>query len=200
MTPRTWWTVPRKIGAGFVATITFAAAVVTFLPRVTVDVTAPETPSDSFSSAFVARNGGIVPLWHVSFFVGICAAVLEVTTADKRTVRMNLVGTPDRPVDPTTTTGCVTPNGSRYSAPPWQNHRLTIDEPFSAELSDVLPALLGAPPQKGWVYRMKDADITIITSFDPWFIPYNRRAEFRFTAKEQMDGTLRWFPRTLDNR
>ena len=76
----------------------------------------------------------------------------------------------------------------------------TIDEPFSAELKDVLPALLGAMPQTDLVYRMKDADITIITSFNPWFIPYNRGAEFRFTAKEQTDGTLRWFARTLDNR
>ncbi|HZC57467.1 MAG TPA: hypothetical protein VE396_15715 [Xanthobacteraceae bacterium] len=82
--------------------------------------------------------------------------------------------------------------------PPWSNHRLAPDEKYSGSLADM--NLLGLQKNGPLSYIINDADITIVIKFSPWIIPWETKSEFRFVTEKQPDGTLRWIPRTLDNR
>ena len=75
----------------------------------------------------------------------------------------------------------------------WANHRLAPDEKYTGSLADM--HLFGLS-----MAQINDADITVITTFEPWIIPLTVKTEFRFVAVKQPNGAFRWFARTLDNR
>jgi hypothetical protein len=190
--PKKEWTQFRKLVAvvlGLATLLGVPAAIVVFWPRVTVDILAPENPLNALSAPFVVTNIGIMPLRNVSFSMGVCRITLKMPNGSP----LNIVGTPDHPIDPSTPR-CATSNGARFATPSWSNHRLAPDERYSGNLAD--PHTFDA----GSNNLISDADISMVVSFRPWVIPWTKEAEFRFVTKPQPDGTLRWFPRSLDNR
>jgi hypothetical protein len=63
-----------------------------------------------------------------------------------------------------------------------------MDEKYVIDLRE-LPPFKEAPFQS--------AEISIAVSFMPWFIPWRREKEFRFSTREQ-DGKHYWFARPLE--
>ena len=61
----------------------------------------------------------------------------------------------------------------------WQHHNLGMDERFTISPSD---AIDGA----------NAADIAIIVSYRPWFLPFHLKKMFRFVTIKQRDGKLYW--------
>jgi hypothetical protein len=68
---------------------------------------------------------------------------------------------------------------SRIINPAWQHHRLAMDERFTVALTDFLD-------------KAGAADIALIVSYKPWFVPINREKIFRFVTFKQADGNSYW--------
>ena len=69
---------------------------------------------------------------------------------------------------------------SRLAFAPWQHHRLGMDDKFTIVLTDAI---------KG---QIDFADIAIIVSYKPWFLPIRREKTYRFVSIRQADGRSYW--------
>lgn len=68
---------------------------------------------------------------------------------------------------------------SRFVMPAWQHHKLGIDERFTLVLSDLMNGV-------------GSADIAIIVSYNPWFIPIRKEKIFRFITFKQKSSIIYW--------
>ena len=68
---------------------------------------------------------------------------------------------------------------SRFVMPSWKNHDLGEDERFTIVLTDLIS-------------KATAADIAIIVTYKPWFLPWKREKAFRFITQEQSNGQLYW--------
>ena len=68
---------------------------------------------------------------------------------------------------------------SRMVNPAWQHHRLAMDERFTVALTDFFDKAIAA-------------DIALIVSYKPWFVPIHREKIFRFVTFKQADGHSYW--------
>jgi hypothetical protein len=55
-----------------------------------------------------------------------------------------------------------------------------------------------APAGQVPAWKTGGADISIIVDYDPWFIPLQRRKEFRFEAFPTGDGLYQWRSRPVE--
>ena len=69
---------------------------------------------------------------------------------------------------------------SRLVMPAWQHHRLGMDDRFTVVLSDLL--------QMG----VQSADIAIVVSYKPWFLPIRREKIYRFVTISQTGARQTW--------
>src|SRR5262249_7595707 len=99
--------------------VTIAAGGFFFLPRVTVQAGDFRDGSDPLSVPFTITNTNFVPLENLGIFIGVCRVwaapnvVLQSTAGD-----------------------CSRRNYALIIHPPWQNHRLAMDEPYTINLRD----------------------------------------------------------------
>jgi hypothetical protein len=145
------------------------AALVTFLPRISVSPSDPVDPANPFSSSFTITNANIVPLREVTALLGIGQIATEPAQN-----RPNFV--------PTFT--------SRLTMPNWKDHVLSMDEKFTITLADAF----GLPPG----VRLSGGDIAIVITYKPWFLPFRREKVFRFITHRQSNGILYWYSQPLD--
>lgn len=68
---------------------------------------------------------------------------------------------------------------SRFIMPAWKNHDLGIDERFTIVLSDLMK-------------NVDSADIAIIVSYNPWFLPIRREKIFRFITLNKGNDVCFW--------
>ncbi len=59
-----------------------------------------------------------------------------------------------------------------------------MDDKFTVRLGDKFEVV---PPA-----RLAYADITVVVSYRPWFLPWRREKEVRFYTKSRPDGFLDW--------
>ena len=145
-----------------VATLLGGAAVVP--PRPAVIPGDPADPDNSMSAAFTVTNNSIVPLWHVSAFVGLG----------------EIFGSDNKQKPPNSTPDTVPPFMTRMNMPQWQDHHLNVDDRFS-----VIPAQL-------FTGKFGYADIEIGVIYQPWFVPWQREKRFHFRTFMQSNGNLTW--------
>lgn len=67
----------------------------------------------------------------------------------------------------------------------WQISKLRMDEKYTISWEDTF----ASPP----LY----ADISIVVSYNPWFLPWRLEKEFRFIARKQSDGKIHLFSRPI---
>jgi hypothetical protein len=151
-----------------------AASAFFFLPRVTVQAGDLLDSSDPLSVPFTITNTNFVPLEKLGVFIGVC----RVWAAPNVVIQ-------------STSDDCSRRNYAFIVYPPWQNHRLAMDEPFTINLRD------------GWnIPGTKDtfvsADISVVVHFKPWISPFERWKQFRFVAEKMPSGIFRWHPKTID--
>jgi hypothetical protein len=90
--------------------------------------------------------------------------------------------TPLGPFDP-----AVSP--SRLEFPEWANHTLTMDKRFTITLDQLFHApdeVLNSPKRPG------NADIDIVISYQPWFLPWTCEKVYRFKTYKQTNGDFYW--------
>jgi hypothetical protein len=74
----------------------------------------------------------------------------------------------------------------------WKNHYLGTDEKFTFTPSDILNSrsLGDFWPEHA---PLQSADIGVIVTYYPWFIPWQRSKAFRFEAHRQTNGKFYWY-------
>jgi hypothetical protein len=81
----------------------------------------------------------------------------------------------DRALDP----GFVPNFATRLTNPEWQHHNLGMDDSFTVSPESMFR---NAGP----------ADIAIVISYKPWFLPWRREKVFRFVTARRSDGSTYW--------
>jgi hypothetical protein len=115
-----WWTIPRKLIAGFAGIVAFAAAAVTFLPRVAVDPDVLPDMAHGSLGTFKVKNAGLIPLEDITIDMGLCS--------------LSVNGAIPRPID------CQGHLGARFHGHPWHHNYLRIDDAFTIGVGDLLRA------------------------------------------------------------
>ena len=163
----------RQLSGVFFA-LTAAVGVVvsalTLLPRISV---APSDPVDSrnpLSSSFTIQNNNFIPLHHVMVMIGLR--------------QINPVSDAPFSLDPKAPP-------ARLVAPEWTDHDLAMDDKFSISLDQLFhaPDVVLDTPDK----RPGSADLDIIVSYQPWFLPWTREKRFRFKTYKQTNGVFYWY-------
>ncbi|MGC1778577.1 MAG: hypothetical protein WBB34_11565 [Xanthobacteraceae bacterium] len=171
------WTPFSKFFAGILAVATLVggvAAVVAFLPRMTVEASGPFDVSPLPVVTFTVTNTGVMPLEDVSPRLGFCALGIN-------------FGMTDNPVPPFNkcngnSTGFLSPTN-------WQHRRLNVDVPFTVTWDDAFHNQTGG--------QVDYADVIVTVAYRPWFLPWHREKTFRFVTRKMSDNKLYWFARPL---
>jgi hypothetical protein len=159
------------VAVAIVTTIVgIAAGLVTFLPRMTIDAVDLVDPSRPWPMHFTIVNTGIIPLTSVQPMLGIC----ELWLGEPRNL-------PDR---------CSGPILSRLAPHSWFAKRLGGDKRYTISLDEAFALAPGV--------KFGGADISIEIRYEPWFLPIERKKEFRFVTRVEGDGKLSWLSRPLD--
>lgn len=121
--------------------VTFSAAALFFLPRVSVEPSGPYNPSSPSPVTFTITNANIVPLRNVRIFVGLC----YVDPPDgQRGVRLRSGGSGNSDVP----TECNGPAGVKLTPPIWRNVRwLDADERIQIAIEEAIRRDSGSPPR-----------------------------------------------------
>jgi hypothetical protein len=140
------------------------AAILTFLPRISISPSDPPDLQDIFSASFTITNTNFIPLRDVSASVAAGNILLGDSPPNVKT-RSNEFNL-------------------RLQIPDWTNHNLDIDEKFAITPQDVI----NFPKSPSSIY----ADIGIVVTYKPWFLPFHREKIFRFVTHRQNDH-LYWY-------
>lgn len=145
-----------------------ALAAVALLPRIIVDSSVPVDPNNPMSASFTIINSSVIPLENIRVALGIG----QIVTGSKQ-------------IDP----NFIPSFESRIARTNWNHRRLSVDERYTVTIGDIF--------QLGAGVNLSGADIAIVVTYNPWFIPINRDKVVRFVTKMQTDGRLYWYSRPL---
>jgi hypothetical protein len=160
----------RSMFLRLVAIVGFFAAVITFLPRVSVIPGDPVETGDPFSASFTITPSNVFPLRNVG-------AMVSMIEFEARPRPFNEEKRPQ--ITDIDKLGGFTRNE-------WNNHDLSMDEKFT-----ISPYTTFVPANQFAVAA--GADIAIVVEYQPWFIPIRRRQAFRFVTHRFADGSYRWY-------
>jgi len=73
----------------------------------------------------------------------------------------------------------------------WIHQKLAADEKFSISFNEVFGLVGGA--------KLAGSDIAVKADYQWWFVPIQFHKTFRLVAREQTDGSFRWFFLPLDD-
>ncbi|MCL4522929.1 MAG: hypothetical protein M1451_03325, partial [Acidobacteria bacterium] len=86
--------------------------------------------------------------------------------------------------------GLVPDFSSRLTRSNWNRHTLRMDEKFTISTADLIMML---PPD-----QLAFADIAIVVSYQPWWLPFRREKIFRFVTYRQTLGHIYWYSEPLE--
>jgi hypothetical protein len=150
-----------------VATVGFASALMTFLPRISIEPPGPFDPAKPLASPFRITNTNFIPVMDGEVRFEICNVFLQ-APQEKRHKCQPEVGAKISTLTLLRTTFT----------------RLGMDQKIDVPFGDTLAT---APPTK-----LAAADIIVSVAYHPWFLPWARQADQRFYTRKQPDGQLYW--------
>jgi hypothetical protein len=154
---------------GIMTAIGGAAAVVTFLPRVSIEPPGPFEPTRPLTAPFHISNNNFVPLDNGEVAIWICNVFVQ----------------PPQPrihkceFDPAAKMSSFWVRMAR-----WKFARISMDDKFDAPLGDVFNI---QPPTE-----IFGIDIIMTVAYHPWILPWTRTFMLRFYTRQQSDGQLYW--------
>ncbi|SEE79086.1 hypothetical protein SAMN05519104_7498 [Rhizobiales bacterium GAS188] len=158
-----------------VAIIGTAAAIVTFWPRMTVELTGPSDNSNPLSVSFVIANTGYIPLENLNIGIGLCHLDFGKLILKSERIKDGAE--------------CRGYNSSEFVKPTWKNHRLGMDEKMTIRVQD----LFNDPAR-----TFSGGDITITIKYQPWIIPIASERQVRFVAAKDAEGKFQWAAQPID--
>jgi len=108
------------------------AALLMFLPRLSVTVNDPVDPSNAMSASFTITNSGLIPLWDVG-----AVFVVRYISASPQGVSLTSAAL----------------NGTRFLRPDWLGHTLNLDDHFTIAPSDLVSWATEGDVSVAVVYR-----------------------------------------------
>src|ERR1700687_4679277 len=153
------------------------AAVITFLPRVTITPSDPVDPGNPFSVSFTVTNASFIPipLNNVSVRVSVGQILAE-----------PLPFNPPRKFE--WGSGGIT-------RPEWSGHKLEMDERFTITLQ----GMFGMAKEPPYIpAKLSGADMAMIVKYKPWLVPFEREKPFRFVTHPQSKRVLYWYSTLLE--
>jgi hypothetical protein len=160
----------RNIASAIVVVMGLIASVSAVLPRVTVEASEPAAPANPFTSTFKISNNQFYPLEDV----GIEASLWCVTLGRS-------------PAKPAPIPDCI--RSTRTSRHEWKKHRLEADESYGISLEELYWVTPGA---------LRYAEVSVVVSYRPWFVPAHREKEIRFAVRQKDNGDMYWVPKPLE--
>jgi hypothetical protein len=167
---RHWKATLASVGA-IAAVISFASSLVTFFPRLQIDVSEQFDSRSPLPASVIIRNQ-FLPLDEVSFLVRICRAT-DISG------QAHIIGLKS-------CTG-ASAGGGGITMPAWQGHRLQTDEPWAILLGSNVP----------FFFNAGESDVRLVVKYwpqyvpRPWFIDL-REKEVRLTTRKKPDGQIIW--------
>jgi hypothetical protein len=155
-----------RVLLGFATLLGIPAFVLMVLPRVYVPTpSGPVDPNNVLSVSSEISNTGYVPLNDVSASM--------------------VAGEIHGPEGGASMVGKLKPNGApafniHFPIQKNQHHYLGLDGKFTIN------------PENQLSGAIESADIAIVVSYEPWFIPIKREKMFRFVAKKDARGRIYW--------
>jgi hypothetical protein len=146
-----------------------AAAVVTFLPRLSIDPSGPFAPTKPLTAPFHIANNNFVPLDDGEVDVWVCNVFLRPIGRKIHKCEP----------DPAAKLANIGLQMSR-----WKFARISMDNRFDAPIGYVFNI---TPPAE--IYAV---DIIVIVTYHPWILPWIRHYALRFYTRSQSDGQLYW--------
>jgi hypothetical protein len=163
---RSW----KLVGVVSVVVGLMAGAVLLYPPRITIELFGDN--QNPYFSSFVIRNSWVLPVRDVVPFLGLC----ELYLSNPSTVFRG---------------DCSDRGAVRLIPPKWRPRNLSVDEKFTAAISDIFKfdpdATVGG-------------DITMGLTFKPWISPFTSERMFRFIGQKSADGKYRWLPEALEEK
>ncbi len=148
------------------------AALLVFLPRMTVTTSDPADPDDPFTASATIVNTGFMPLKSVEVSVGMG----------------QMVTTGGAPADPNFHP-IYWPHLHRNG---WSVANLRMDDRYTIALNDVL----GTEQRGGLDY----ADIAVVVDYEIPLIGLKREKVFPLFAHRQTNGKFYWYSKTVDEK
>ena len=168
-----------------VVVISIVAGVFSFFyPRVVVEADQSDLSDNPFSVSFIVTNNSFVPLENVNVAIGICRirATIQFGIYDSRDPNYYCE---DKPHD------------TLLMPKDWTGHKLESDGKYTIHLLDLLDKAF-KNSMDILTQSFKGADISVVTSFQPWILPYRITKEYRFTAAPDSKGKVIWSHQTID--
>jgi hypothetical protein len=169
--PEKWRRIAARLNSawtGLLAIVTLFAA----WPRVGVVAGIPVDSQNALSASFEIMNSGFAPLTKVDVSMGLIFMKFENGMTWK--------------VDPRSTTD------PKLGTPSWSARYFAPDDHFTISLVEVAGGMfLDYGP-------IKQGDIYIIVSYQPWGLPFHYEKKFRFTTFKQLDGKFYWYSRPTE--
>lgn len=163
----------RAVSA-LVTLIGLAAAVVTFLPRITPSISDPTDALNPFSSSVTLVNSGALPLHDVTVRIAI------------RRICGSNVDCPEQTDHPDPNR--YKSSASEFQHTSWTSHDLAIDDRFDVPLED----LFNRSPRETKPV-MKFADIAVVVDYRIPLFPFKREKIFPLYTRKQQSGSLAWY-------
>lgn len=175
-----WWKQHWKflatVAGLIVATVGFASALATFLPRVQFDVSSEYISGSPFPASVTVINQ-LWPLSGVSFVVRICSAQ---NAGGGKIIGMKKC------------TGGSN-GGANFTTPDWQKHQLRSDEKWVVYVGGNIQFNVDAT----------SADVRMVIRYWPWLLPHPwfmqlREKEARVVLYTKPDGSHFWGAKPVD--
>jgi hypothetical protein len=158
----------KLVGVVSVIVGLIAGAVILYPPRITIELFGDD--QNPYLASFVIRNSWVLPVRDVVPFLGLCKLYLS----NPITVFKG---------------NCSNRSAVRLIPPKWRPRDLSVDEKFTAAISDIFKfdssAVIGG-------------DITMGVTFKAWISPFTSERMFRFIGQKSADGKYRWLPEALE--
>ena len=153
----------------------FLLAVLTFLPRPTLDVGPPSDPLDPLTAPVTIGNASLLPLENIQIGIGVCT--LAATHNGKRFILRDPAARPD-------CYGSLDTIFTYSKWRGWEGHTLTADEKEMVLMSDLLSIFQ--------IQSITSANVAIRVSFGPWFLPITREKPFHLLTRKLDNGSYIW--------
>jgi hypothetical protein len=154
------------------------AAIVAFVPRVTVEWAGADDEKFAWQPSFLIKNINVIPLEDLGVYLVLCRILPNISDEEARRLKPTECSYHGR--------------GSELFRDIWTHHRLAMDEFYTIQLTDLF-----------YLTNVTNAyvDIAIRVRYYPWFLHVGllqRIKTFRFIGRKLLNGRVVWEAYPLD--
>jgi len=144
-----------------------------FFPRPALEIDQPSDPSNALSAPLTVENASLLPLEDVRIAIGLCSVTAMTARGFTGTIR-----------DATAKSCSRETWGVVFIYSKWRGHTLLADEGETIFMADLFDST--------GIKRITNADIAILISYNPWFLPISRTKIYHLFTRKLENGGYFW--------